>query len=74
MTLDDLRKKESESMTPQVLRSGSPGMDRAVIDNTLFDRYSLPLAELFEVSAEAMRIRLETLGLLLRKKARTLFE
>jgi Zn-dependent peptidase ImmA (M78 family) len=41
-------------------------------DATL-DRFSKPLAERFEVSAEAMRIRLEKLGLLLRERPNTLF-
>ena len=48
----------------------SDGRDPA--DATL-DRFSKPLAERFEVSAEAMRIRLEKLGLLLRERPNTLF-
>ena len=41
-------------------------------DATL-DRFSKPLAERFQVSAEAMRIRLEKLGLLMRERPNTLF-
>ncbi len=41
--------------------------------NATLDRFSKPLAEKFEVSAEAMRIRLEKLGLLLRERPNTLF-
>ncbi|MFN9131424.1 MAG: hypothetical protein ACK5XO_01945, partial [Phycisphaerales bacterium] len=41
--------------------------------NTTLDRFSKPLAEKFEVSAEAMRIRLEKLGLLMRQRPNTLF-
>ena len=48
----------------------SDGRDPA--DATL-DRFSKPLAERFEVSAEAMRIRLEKLGLLMRERPNTLF-
>jgi len=39
----------------------------------VMDRFSRPLAEKFAVSAEAMRIRLEELGLLARKRENTLF-
>ena len=42
-------------------------------DGELFESVALPLAEKFEVSGEAMRIRLEVLGLLKRKKEATLF-
>jgi hypothetical protein len=45
---------------------------RDAADATL-DRFSKPLAERFEVSAEAMRIRLEKLGLLMRQRPNTLF-
>jgi Zn-dependent peptidase ImmA (M78 family) len=42
-------------------------------DNATLDRFAKPLAERFEVSAEAMRIRLEKLGLLMRERPNTLF-
>ena len=48
----------------------SDGRDPA---NATLDRFSKTLAERFEVSAEAMRIRLEKLGLLLRERPNTLF-
>jgi hypothetical protein len=41
--------------------------------NATLDRFSKHLAEKLEVSAEAMRIRLEILGLLLRERPNTLF-
>lgn len=41
--------------------------------NATLDRFCKPLAERFEVSAEAMRIRLEKLGLLMRERSNTLF-
>lgn len=43
-------------------------------DETLLDNAARPLAAQFHVSAEAMRIRLEDMGLLLRKKEASLFE
>lgn len=42
-------------------------------DDARLDRFAKPLADRFEVSAEAMRIRLEKLGLLLRERPNTLF-
>ena len=41
--------------------------------NVTLDRFCKPLAERFEVSAEAMRIRLEKLGLVMRERPNTLF-
>lgn len=43
-------------------------------DNRLFERSVKPLADTFEVSGDSMRIRLEGLKLLLRKRERTLFD
>ncbi|GIW81355.1 MAG: hypothetical protein KatS3mg105_3162 [Gemmatales bacterium] len=48
---------------------GDFGTDERVLEHAV-----RPLAEKFEVSAEAMRIRLEGMGLLLRKKEASLFE
>ncbi len=42
-------------------------------ENVAMERFCRPLADQFEVSAEAMRIRLENLGLLLREVPNTLF-
>lgn len=42
-------------------------------ENAAMEQFCRPLAETFEVSAEAMRIRLENLGLLLREVPNTLF-
>jgi len=63
------------SLDPVVLADLPPvavadGRDAA---NATLDRFSKPLAERFEVSAEAMRIRLEKLGLLMRERPNTLF-
>jgi Zn-dependent peptidase ImmA (M78 family) len=74
ITLDDLRPRASEILASEVLPRGSLVMDQETIDNTLLEWCGLPLARLFEVSPEAMRIRLESLGLLVRKTEMTLFE
>lgn len=42
-------------------------------DDSRLERFCKPMAEKFEVSAEAMRIRLEKLGFLLRETPNTLF-
>lgn len=42
-------------------------------DNEIMEDFCAPLAKKFEVSGPAMRIRLEELGLLLRRKEATLF-
>lgn len=47
--------------------------DRKHNENVAMDRFCRPLAEMFEASAEAMRIRLEHLGFLLREIPNTLF-
>lgn len=74
MALDDLREHESEITTAEIIRRGSLGMDREAIDNALLEWYGLPLAEEFQVSPEAMRIRLEEMSFLVRKNEPTLFE
>lgn len=48
---------------------GDIGTDEMILENAV-----RPLATTFQVSAEAMRIRLEELGLLLRKREASLFE
>jgi Zn-dependent peptidase ImmA (M78 family) len=53
------------------LRSQAAG---DVSDENLLQDAARPLAVPFQVSADAMRIRLEDLGLLLRKKEASLFE
>jgi hypothetical protein len=74
VALDDLRAQESQIIASELLRRGGLGMDRETIDNALLEWCGLPLAKSFEVSPEAMRIRLESLGLLVRKKEKMLFE
>ncbi len=71
--LDDLKGEQEAAVAAGVQRhrgfnSGEAG------DNILLEQASRPLAEIFEVSPEAMRIRLESLGFLVRKKEKMLFE
>ena len=47
--------------------------DTQVNEEMTFEQFCKPLAERFEVSAQAMRIRLETLKLLVRRKEPSLF-
>ena len=57
----------------EILRRGGLGMSEESIANAMFEHVCRPLAEQFQVSAEAMRIRLEEIGFLKRKKENTLF-
>jgi len=50
------------------------GAEDDPITKAIFEDAARPLATTFEVSPDAMRIRLETMNLLLRKKERTLFD
>jgi hypothetical protein len=72
--LSDLRAKQQQILAAEVLRRGdfkTCGGD--AIDNTLFECVVRPLAEDFEVSPEAMRIRLEGMKLLCPKREKLLF-
>lgn len=55
------------------LRSDAKRADQRTAASTVMDMFARPLATTFEVSAEAMRIRLEEAGLLLRERAQLLF-
>lgn len=71
--LDDLRARVQLSMPLSLLRRGGEMMGDAAEGNALFEQAARPLAEKFEVSADAMRIRLEEMKLLIRNRDRTLF-
>ena len=62
-------------LDPVVLSTLPPALahDQRSPDNARLERVCKPLAEKFEVSAEAMRIRLEKLGFLLREAQNSLF-
>ena len=71
--LDDLRAKQQQILTAEVLRRGGFKAGDNAIDNMLLEHAARPLAQKFEVSPEAMRIRLEGMGLLATKKEQLLF-
>lgn len=71
--LDDLRLRQRQILTAEVLRRGGFKSGDDAIDNMLLEHVARPLAQKFEVSPDAMRIRLESMNLLLRKKEPTLF-
>ena len=72
--LSDLRANQQTILTAEVLRRGSVKPGENDTDAMLLEHASRPLAELFQVSPEAMRIRLEDLRLLLPKREATLFD
>ena len=67
--LPDLEPERDAILGP----TGAIGLPEDRIANLLLESAARPIAERFEVSAEAMRIRLEGLGLLKRKKENLLF-
>lgn len=71
--LDDLRLRQRQILTAEVLRRGGFKSGDDAIDNMLLEHVARPLAQKFEVSPDAMRIRLEGMTFLLRKKEPTLF-
>lgn len=72
--LDDLRARQQQILAAEIFRKASPNMGDEAIENALFEHAARPLAEKFEVSPEAMRIRLEGLKLLVRVREATLFD
>lgn len=74
IALDDLRTKQGEILTAEVLRRGGVKPGDGALDDMLFEHCSRPLAGQFQVSPEAMRIRLEQLKLLVRRKEASLFD
>ncbi|HID74789.1 MAG TPA: ImmA/IrrE family metallo-endopeptidase [Planctomycetaceae bacterium] len=72
--LPDLESKRRQILTAEVLRRGGLKQSENAAEDMVLEHLARPLAERFQVSAEAMRIRLENMGLLLRKKETTLFD
>ena len=73
IALEDLENVRREVLTTEALRRGAFKAGDGGADDILLEHTSRPLADKFQVSAEAMRIRLENMGLLLRKKEASLF-
>jgi len=72
--LADLETRRQEILTTELVRRGGFKTGENAETNTLFEHACRPLAEKFEVSADAMRIRLEGMKLLQRKKEPSLFD
>lgn len=62
-----------ERLQAELLRRGDGKSGKDAEANMILENFCRPFAEAFEVSAEAMRIRLEEMGFLLRKKEASLF-
>src|SRR5438128_1362815 len=67
IVLTDLGDLRRQVLTAEVLRRGGFKASDNAADDMVLEHCSRPLADKFQVSAEAMRIRLEGMGLLLRK-------
>jgi Zn-dependent peptidase ImmA (M78 family) len=75
IALSDLSgEKQQQILTAELLRRGSMTMGADSHDDAILEHQSRPLAEQFQVSPGAMRIRLEDLGYLARKKEASLFD
>lgn len=74
IALQDLRAKQHEIVTSDALRRAGPRSGGDISDDLLMECYSRPLAADFQVSPEAMRIRLEQLKLLVRRREASLFD
>lgn len=72
--LEDLQEMRRKILAAEVLRRDGFKAGDSASDNIVLEHCSRPLADMFQVSPEAMRIRLEDMGLLLRKKETSLFE
>jgi hypothetical protein len=74
IVLTDLGDMRRQILTAEVLQRGGFKVGDSASDDMVLEHCSRPLADKFQVSPEAMRIRLEDMGLLLRKKEASLFE
>lgn len=66
--LNDLLAQRQQILTAEVLRRGGFKSGENAVENMLLEHTIRPLAEIFEVSPDAMRIRLEGMNLLSRKE------
>ncbi|MGD9880358.1 MAG: ImmA/IrrE family metallo-endopeptidase [Reyranella sp.] len=67
LLLSDLRPNGRVMMRAQTMIDEQGGSETGAVDDALFEEVAKPIARRFGVSAPAMRIRLEKLGLLLRQ-------
>lgn len=73
IVLTDLADMRRQILSKEVLRRGGFKDSDNAADDMVLEHCSRQLADKFQVSAEAMRIRLEGMALLLRKKEPSLF-
>ena len=74
IALADLRAKQNEMVTAELYRRAGAKSAAEIPDDMLLEFFSRPLAADFQVSPEAMRIRLEQLKLLVRKRQASLLD
>jgi len=67
IALDSLRANKDKILFKEFLHRGSTPAAQDAVDDVLLEHAARPIAKKFKVSAHAMRIRLETLGLLVQK-------
>jgi hypothetical protein len=67
LLLSDLRPNRRVMLSAQRMIYERRGSEAGAVDDALFEEVANPFARVFGVSAPAMRIRLEKLGLLLRQ-------
>jgi hypothetical protein len=67
LLLSDLRPTGKVMMRAPSMIYGRGGDEAGAVDDALFEEVAKPIARRFGVSAQAMRLRLENLGLLLRQ-------
>lgn len=74
ISLDQLGNQRGHLLQAEILRRGNAKTGKGGEDDMVLDQLSLPLAERFLVSAEAMRHSLEDFGFLTRKTEGSLFQ
>lgn len=73
LVLADLGERRQEHLDAEIARRPFPKQGKHADDEMVSENLCRPLADRFEVSAEAMRIRLEEMHLLLRTREPSLF-
>jgi Zn-dependent peptidase ImmA (M78 family) len=74
LSLDEIRKSRTPAMESELQRRLRYKSGPSAEDDAAFEVASLPMAEIFQVSAAAMRKRLQKLNLLVKYKERSLFD
>jgi Zn-dependent peptidase ImmA (M78 family) len=74
LSLDEIRKSLTPAMESELQKRLRYKSGPSAEDDAAFEVASLPMAEIFQVSAAAMRKRLQKLNLLVKYKERSLFD